>query len=47
MDVKLRKEYFEILRKVKSIVEMRFMPEVEKNLNKCENCEYYSVCIND
>ena len=44
MDIDLRKEFFDIIREVKEIVENKKRPDVDKNNKKCEKCEYRDIC---
>jgi len=46
MDINLRKEFFDIVRDVKEIVENKKKPKVSKNDKKCEKCEYNDLCLN-
>ena len=45
MDVTIRKEFFNIIREVKEIVENRKLPNVKKSHKKCEICEYKDNCL--
>ena len=47
MDVNLRKGLFDVIREVKEITENKKLPNVRKNIKKCENCEYKDICIKD
>ena len=44
MDVDLRKKYFDMLRDVREIIENKKLPNVKKNIRKCEKCEYNDIC---
>lgn len=44
MNVELRKEYFDIIRDVKEIIENKKRPNIKKNPKKCEKCKYDDVC---
>lgn len=44
MDINLRKEFFDIIRDVKEIVENKKKPNVNKNNKKCEKCEFMDIC---
>ena len=45
MDVTIRKEYFDILRDVKEIIENKKMPKVKKSPKKCDKCKYKEICL--
>ena len=45
MDVNLRKGLFDIMREVKEITENKKLPNVKKNIKKCEICEYKDMCL--
>lgn len=47
MDINLRKSLFDIMREVKEITDNKKLPNVEKNVKKCEKCKYYDICIKD
>lgn len=47
MDVELRKNYFDILREVKEVIDNKKMPDVKKNPKKCEKCDYADICVCD
>ena len=47
MDVNLRKGLFDVIREVKEITENKKLPNVRKNIKKCENCEYKDICHKD
>lgn len=47
MDVNLRKGLFDVIREVKEITENKKLPNVRKNIKKCENCEYNDICLKD
>ena len=45
MDVNLRKGLFDIMREVKEITENKKLPNIKKNIRKCELCEYKDMCF--
>lgn len=47
MDINLRKSLFDIMREVKEITDNKKLPNVEKNVKKCEKCKYHDICIKD
>ncbi len=47
MDVNLRKGLFEVIREVKEITENKKLPNVRKNIKKCESCKYRDICLKD
>ena len=44
MNVDLRKEYFDVIREVKEIIENKKRPNVKKSPKKCEKCKYNDIC---
>ena len=47
MDVNLRKGLFEVMREVKEIIDNKKLPNVRRNIRKCENCKYNEICLKD
>ncbi|MBQ6099813.1 MAG: CRISPR-associated protein Cas4 [Methanobrevibacter sp.] len=47
MDVNLRKGLFDVMREVKEITENKKLPNIKKNIRKCENCEYKNICFEE
>lgn len=47
MDVNIRKEFFDIIREVKEIIDNKKKPNVKKHSKKCEKCEYEDICSQD
>ncbi|MBZ9571403.1 Dna2/Cas4 domain-containing protein [Methanobrevibacter sp. TMH8] len=44
MDANLRKGLFKVLKEIDDILNEKIVPEVNKNMEKCLNCDYNTVC---